>query len=252
MSLILDALRKLERERDPSRPPGVLVVGSVPWGETSRGRRVALVAGAAAVLALAALAGWMLRPVAKPQAPAAPASAPPPEAPRPAALPPPEAITLPSTEATPEAPPPIRLSGPLPTPRPRAAPAVAAPLAAETPEREGSAPARPGADAAERSVRPEPVPAAATPRAASSATAQPAPHAASDAVREPSSSGAVPLGPAAELRLNAISQRDGRPVALINDRLVFEGDSFDGVRVIRIGDAEVEVEVNGERRVLRF
>jgi len=33
---------------------------------------------------------------------------------------------------------------------------------------------------------------------------------------------------------------------------VFEGDSFEGVRVIRIGEAEVEVEVRGERRVLRF
>ena len=55
-----------------------------------------------------------------------------------------------------------------------------------------------------------------------------------------------------DLRLSAISQRDGKPVALINDRLVFEGDSFDGVRVIRIGDTEVEVEVKGQRRVLRF
>jgi hypothetical protein len=55
-----------------------------------------------------------------------------------------------------------------------------------------------------------------------------------------------------ELRLSAISRRDGRPVALINDRLVFEGDSFEGVRVLRIGETEVEVEVNGQRRVLRF
>jgi hypothetical protein len=39
---------------------------------------------------------------------------------------------------------------------------------------------------------------------------------------------------------------------MINDRLVFEGDSFEGVRVLRIGDAEVEVEVHGQRRVLRF
>jgi hypothetical protein len=64
----------------------------------------------------------------------------------------------------------------------------------------------------------------------------------------------VPAQPAeaGTLRLNAISQRDGRPVALINDRLLFEGDSFDGVKVLRIGDAEVEVEVHGKRRVLRF
>jgi hypothetical protein len=55
-----------------------------------------------------------------------------------------------------------------------------------------------------------------------------------------------------ELRLNAISQRDGRPVALINDRLVFEGDAFDGVKILRIGEAEVEVEERGRRRVLRF
>jgi hypothetical protein len=62
----------------------------------------------------------------------------------------------------------------------------------------------------------------------------------------------VPSAAPAELRLTAISQRDGRPMALINDRLVFEGDSFDGVRVLRIGDVEVEVEVRGVRRVLRF
>jgi hypothetical protein len=63
---------------------------------------------------------------------------------------------------------------------------------------------------------------------------------------------ARPAAPAGGLRLTAISQRDGRPVALINDRLVFEGDSFDGITVIRIGDAEVEVEVKGRRSVLRF
>jgi hypothetical protein len=55
-----------------------------------------------------------------------------------------------------------------------------------------------------------------------------------------------------DLRLNAISQRDGRPLALINDRLVFEGDSFDGVKILHIGEEEVEVEVRGRRRVLRF
>ncbi len=55
-----------------------------------------------------------------------------------------------------------------------------------------------------------------------------------------------------EVRLNAITQRDGRPMALINDRLVFEGDSFDGIKVLHIGEAEVEVEIRGQRRVLRF
>jgi hypothetical protein len=55
-----------------------------------------------------------------------------------------------------------------------------------------------------------------------------------------------------ELVLQAISERDGSPVALVNDRLVREGDSFDGVTVVRIGASEVEVEVRGRRRVLRF
>jgi hypothetical protein len=63
---------------------------------------------------------------------------------------------------------------------------------------------------------------------------------------------APPAAQPGELRLTAISRRDGRPVALINDRLVFEGDSFEGVRILRIGETEVEVEVRGERRVLRF
>jgi hypothetical protein len=67
----------------------------------------------------------------------------------------------------------------------------------------------------------------------------------------PAPSAAAPAAPG-DLRLQAIAERDGHPVALINDRLVREGDSFDGVTVVRIGTAEVEVEVRGQRRVLRF
>jgi hypothetical protein len=72
---------------------------------------------------------------------------------------------------------------------------------------------------------------------------------------------AVPPGPSrpspspsgeVELRLNAITQQEGRPVAVLNDRVVREGDIFDGIHVIRIGEAEVEVEVNGKRRIVRF
>jgi hypothetical protein len=61
-----------------------------------------------------------------------------------------------------------------------------------------------------------------------------------------------PRTPPDDIRLSAISEKDGRPVALINDHLVFEGDSVDGVKILRIGEAEVEVEVRGRRRVLRF
>jgi hypothetical protein len=103
------------------------------------------------------------------------------------------------------------------------------------------------------SALPDPTPAPPTPEPAPESPPAPAP--AESISVAPGAAGVVETAPAAapdELRLTAISQRDGRPVALINDRLVFEGDSFDGVRVLRIGDVEVEVEVRGLRRVLRF
>ena len=52
-----------------------------------------------------------------------------------------------------------------------------------------------------------------------------------------------PRGAGAGLVLHAISEQDGVPVAVVNDRVVREGDRFDGVRILRIGAAEVEVEV---------
>ena len=229
MSLILDALRKLEREKD-ARAPGILVVGSVPWGETSRARRVALVGVAVAALSLAVALGWLLRPAtAPPAAQEPPATTTPAPPTRSAPTPAPPAATPPLSWASPAPPPPpaIRLD------RPAARPA--------TPVPQDTAPVPPGAAAAS-----EPMPAA-----------LPAPDApATDRISvSPAApeAGQPPATPNPDaLRLTAISQRDGRPVALINDRLVFEGDSFEGVRVIRIGEAEVEVEVRGERRVLRF
>jgi hypothetical protein len=60
------------------------------------------------------------------------------------------------------------------------------------------------------------------------------------------------VGLGGEIRLHAISRREGQPVAILNDRLVHEGDSFDGVKVLRILDASVEVEVDGKRRTVGF
>ena len=193
MSLILDALKKLEHEKN-AREPGVLVVGSVPWGERRRSR-LPLALAAAALVALASAGWWWLRPSRHPTA-AAPASVSP--APTPS----------PVVAVTPTAPPPpvtLAPSSSAPAP-PARRPAV--PTLDETP---GPPPPREGAAAA-TGTRSTPD----------------------------------------DLRLNAITRRDGRPVALVNDRLVFEGDSFDGVKVLRIGEAEVEVEVRGQRRVLRF
>ena len=188
MSLILDALRKLEREKDV-RDPGVLVVGSVPWGGGRSRRRRALLLAASVVVALAAGSWWLLRRPARAPAgrsPSAPASSPSPTA------------TTPAT--------PIEAGTPTPSP------------VAPSPRRL-DVPGAASAPAIERATRP--------PTSARPASAD-------------------------DVRLTAISQRDGRPVALINDRLVFEGDSFDGIKVLRIGEAEVEIESGGKRRVLRF
>jgi hypothetical protein len=71
----------------------------------------------------------------------------------------------------------------------------------------------------------------------------------------PAPAAAVPAPPparATEFRLSAISERDGRPIAVVNDRVVGEGDTVEGARVVRIAPTEVDVEVDGARRTLRF
>jgi hypothetical protein len=208
VSLILDALRKLERDKD--RPdPSVVVVGSVPWQGVADSRRVPFAAGA--IVAVCVLAGAALLLARRSPAPA-PAAAPPPGATAPAAL---------------------------------ASPAYAAPGGP-------AAPARPLPPAVAPASRPAlgPVPASrrlAVPGTAAGGTAAAPLAAAADEAR-------VAPGPATSerLQLMAISQRDGQPVAIISDRLVREGDSFDGVKVLRIGATEVEVDDRGQRRVLKF
>lgn len=217
MSLILDALKKIEGEKGEAGEKGVLVLGAVPWGER-QARRTSLVVGATlGVLGVFALGGlatwWLLRPTPAPAplvgapaaAPAAPSAAGVVAAPAQPALPVPAA---PAPAAATQAPPALPAN---PAPRATFAAPVTAPAPASEPAREPAAPA-----------------------AAPAAAAPPAPSSSSD------------------LRLTAISQRDGQPVALLNDRLVRAGDSFDGIRVIRIGESEVEVEVRGQRRVIRF
>lgn len=195
MSLILDALKKLDREKQaPDR--GLVVVGPSAWPSLREGRP-ALGAGAVA-LAVVALAGigatlFMLRSGKGPQP-----------------------ATQPRVEAGPAA--------------------VSAPQAVDAaPGRAAVAPARPA----------PPVPAA--PRAGTPTTAPaaaPVPAAAGTNAK----AGSAPTS----FQLQAISAQDGHPVAILNDRLVREGDSFNGVQVLRIGAEEVEIEVAGHRRVVKF
>jgi hypothetical protein len=74
--------------------------------------------------------------------------------------------------------------------------------------------------------------------------------AAVQAVAEPSQP--TPPAERPRFRLQAISVRDGKPVAVLNDRLVYEGESIDGVTVVRIGEAEVELEVDGRPLIISF
>jgi hypothetical protein len=231
MSFILDALKKLEREKESARP-GVVMVGPVAWGGRDRsrlGRRLA--AGAGAVLvAVVALAGWWLG----------------------------------SREAPPPGPP-EELA-----PAPPASPAGAVPPARGVPSRaprapETTTPAPATDDAAPGASRGtlEPPESALPPPAVDS---PPVP----ELVEPPASGGGpgrdapgfVPLEdppvvaedepPVPELRLTAISERDGEPIALLNDRLVREGDRVGDLVIIRIGNTDIEIEVNGERRVVGF
>ena len=186
MSLILEALRKREREKQvPER--GFLVVAPAAWAE-QRGRRMAL--GVTAVLVAFALgASWSAwwRPAAATTA----------EPPRPHAQAPVAASALRTVPDT--------LLPPPTTPTTVHVLTAASPLVASAAE-------------------PTPVPVT------------------------PTTIAAAPAAPV----LQAISERNGRRVALINDRLMQEGDEFGGMRVIAIRESEVELEIGGARSVLHF
>jgi hypothetical protein len=123
--------------------------------------------------------------------------------------------------------------------------AVAAVLALRTTP---APPALPAPPAAVMTTRP-----AASVTATVVATVAPPVHA--PGRRETRAAAPSPLAPRPadpELRLQAISERDGQPIAIINDHLVRVGDEVGGIRVLAIRGAEVDVEVRGRRTTLRF
>jgi hypothetical protein len=107
---------------------------------------------------------------------------------------------------------------------------------------------------------PPSAPAAPPPRERTNAVTPPAVAAAAAAVEEspapeeaaepePAAPTPAPMGP---LRLEAITQNNDGPVAVINGQVVRVGDRIGASTVVRIGVAEVEIETDGLRRVLRF
>ncbi len=195
LSLIFEALKKLEREKEaPER--GVVIVGPGAWGEREPRSSTRTAAALGLVLLGLGLAAFALRARTGPPPSTLPEASTPPEAQaarEEAAIPVEAPLVAPSSREIP--PPPPRLVVPTPT----------LPRAAAAPE------------TIELTPPPDPV---------------------------------VPREP--QFRLNAISTREGRPVALLNDRLVREGDVIEGMRVLHIGDDYVEIEVKGERRTIRF
>lgn len=77
-----------------------------------------------------------------------------------------------------------------------------------------------------------------------------APSPAPDIRPDRSTRAAAPMPP---LVLQAISERDSRPIAIISDQLVREGDKVGAARVLRIGRDSVEVLLeNGQHDTVRF
>lgn len=234
MSLILEALKKLDREKQaPDR--GMVIVGPSAWPSPRDGlfdlRGAGLVL-AALVLGGAAGAVWLLR---------ARSSAEPPAQPAVAAAPVQPAQAAPAWDGRP-------LSAPMP-----AKAGAYRPKARQEP--------KPGTDAAPAAGGTEPVPpesappeatvdeAAATPAEATPAESTPPEP---PTTEPPPSRSASRRSGAPDFQLQAISAQNGQPVAMLNDRLVREGDTFDNVRVVRIGADEVEIEVGGRRRIVKF
>ncbi len=222
MSLILEALRKLDREKHvPER--GFLVIAPTPWPASGRGRLPLAVAGLLSAMAVGGgLAYWLLqpRPILAPVAAPVQSSATPgmPAAPRESSpIVPPLSIQEPFAAAAKSEPTEPTTRANVPAPVTRAIPAA------------------------------EIAPASPTPSTPDSATIPtPAPKAISTVPA------ATIQRPAAPFVLQAISSRDGRPVAVLNGRTLFEGDVFDGVTVIKIGVDTVEIEVDGKVQIIRF
>ncbi len=203
MSLILEALRKLEREKQaPDR--GFLVMAHTPWGAGRPwslfwlGGLVLVVAIGASVMTALVLRGGPTAPLPVAQA----------ESPQP------------GRDASPSS-----ASG--------QRPALATPVVV-------ASPVTPAPQATAGAVVPMVLPSALGPVSA--------PPPAVDAAPSPG----PPVTSPADFRLMAISEQDGHPVAIVNDRLVREGDAFDGICILRIGATEVEIEVHGRKRILTF
>jgi hypothetical protein len=189
VSLVLEALKKLEREKGRDER-GFVVMAAAPWPTRSGSRWPAFAAAGALAVAAGAATLVALRPPAPPPTPS------------------------------------TRAEAPAAVAEPQPSPVAAAPAPLPT----AAAPARR-------------VPAASVPDAPPAAAIVPPPE------ERP-----APASPAADAvwRLQAITERDGQPIAVISGHIVRVGDEVDGLRVLAIRGTEVDVEIRGRRATLRF
>jgi hypothetical protein len=126
----------------------------------------------------------------------------------------------------------------------------------------------PAATAASASVAPASVPPPTAPPAtylapslpAVRVAAPPAPPSSVAPRAEPRTAGPPPTQAAAEppaavaptFTLQAVTERDGQPVAIVNGQLVRVGDTVEGAEVVRINSQEVELRKDGRRIVVSF
>jgi hypothetical protein len=149
-----------------------------------------------------------------------------------------------------------RRVGPLPIALAIAAAGVAGFLAARWGARPG--PVAPAAAAPATAVSPSAPPTLSTAPAVSPPvrTEAPArdPVALPSAAFEPKAPRVEPVEapPVEPLALQAVSERDGQPVAILNGQLVRVGDVLAGARILRIAPDSVEIERDGRRVTIGF
>jgi hypothetical protein len=237
MSFILDALKKLERQkqkdRDASGEGAIIMEGGRRWGETRRRLSVGWggITLAVAALIVATVALYQSRSVEAP----APTDSEPVElstqaetgevdSPPSASLPTAVRDELGSEDRTPDrvlVPPEQAQTVPLEETEPE----ESEPSPEE--EIETGPPVRLVGSGTTDSTRPEP--------------GEPS----EDVSRE------IPEG-LPELVLQGTSVVDGKPIAVINYQRLFEGDVIEGARIVEIGDRVVELEFQGKRFVIEL
>ena len=202
MSLILEALRKLDRDKaSPEARPTVVMMAPLPWGGTPAGsrRRVALVAAVAVFATIVVAAGFVVffglpgSTSPKPQATAVPAALSPPS---------PSSTTAADQE------------------RSQSASAADRQRTEEDLPRAIELPPRPPIAVAPPVIEPSPTP--------------------------------QPSSPPPRFALSAIGERDGHPIAMINDQIVRVGDRIAGAEVTHIGPTSVDLLLDGQPIHLSF